>query len=306
MRGTYLTLSANVVNALIAAAAYRAEIDATRDLIAMEQEQVHLAEIQSTSGTAPYSTVLSLRSQLASTEASVPQLEQKLTQTIDLLASLTGHAPSQWNPLDLKFSDITLPPDVPVSLPSELVRQRPDILAAEATAHAASANIGVATAAMLPSLTLNGGFGFGANSTGTLFGPASKFWSIGGDIATPVIQGDSLYLKRESAIEAYRSTLAAYRQTVLGAFAQVADTLRALEHDAQALMAEDEALSTASQSLHLVQTNYSAGLANYTDVLIADGQYRQALIAQLQTKALRYQDTVALFAALGGGWWNAP
>jgi NodT family efflux transporter outer membrane factor (OMF) lipoprotein len=303
--GVELTLSANIVNALIAKAAYRAEIDATRQLIDLEKRQVGLAEVQARAGTAPYSSVLSLRSQLAATEASIPQLEQKLSQTDDLLATLVGRTPAEWTPPAISFSDLALPAKLPVSLPSELVSQRPDILAAEATAHAASANIGVATAAMLPAVTLSGTYGANNSAASQLFAAGSKFWSFGADVATPVFEGGTLWFKRKAAVDSYQAAIAGYRQTVIGAFAQVADTLRALEHDAATLAADDDALSAAAEALRLVQANYAAGLANYTDVLIADGQFHQAQISDLQARAVRYQDTVALFAALGGGWWNA-
>ena len=305
-RGTYLALAANVANALIAKAAYGAEIDATRALIALEREQVRLAQVQAGAGTAPYSTVLSLRSQLATVEATIPQLEQKLSQTDDLLATLAGRTPGTWQAPSITFADLSLPQDLPVSLPSDLARQRPDILAAEATAHAASADIGVATAAMFPSFTLTGGYGVNNTSGASLFAAGSRFWSGGLDVATPIIQGPTLWFQRKAAIDSYQAALAQYRQTVLAAFAQVADTLRGLEHDAQVLTAEHEALDTARQALQLVQANYTAGIATYTDVLIADAQYHQAVIADLQARAVRYQDTVALFTALGGGWWNAP
>jgi NodT family efflux transporter outer membrane factor (OMF) lipoprotein len=193
----------------------------------------------------------------------------------------------------------------PVSLPSELVRQRPDILAAEATAHAASANIGVATAALLPNITLNGNLATISNSTGNLFSANSRAWSVGADASMPLFEGGTLWFRRKAALESYRQAMAAYRQTVFGAFEQVADSLRALDHDAEALQAENEALSTADQALRLIQANYQAGLANYLDVLNADAQYHQAKIADIQAIGVRYQDTVALFAALGGGWWNA-
>jgi NodT family efflux transporter outer membrane factor (OMF) lipoprotein len=193
---------------------------------------------------------------------------------------------------------------LPVSLPSDLVRQRPDILAAEATAHAASANIGVATAALLPSVTLNGGIAAATNSTSNLFPANGRAWSVGADATAPLFEGGTLWFKRKAAIDGYHQAMALYRQTVLAAFEQVADTLRGLDHDAAVLLAEDEALSSAAEALHLVQVNYEAGIETYLDVLLADTQYQQAKIADLQAIAVRYQDTVALFAALGGGWWN--
>jgi NodT family efflux transporter outer membrane factor (OMF) lipoprotein len=304
-QATYLALSANVVNTVIAKAAYRAEIDATKRLIELQKEQVRVAEVQAQAGTVPYSNVLSLRSQLASYEATIPQLEQKFTQSAHLLAALSGHVPAEWKAPEVALGDLTLPSSLPVSLPSDLVRQRPDIFAAEATAHAASANIGVATAALLPSITLSGSIAAATNSTSSLFPANGREWSVGAGVAAPLFEGGTLWFKRKAALDSYRQAMAAYRQTVLGAFEQVADSLRALEHDAMALVAEDEAVSAADQALRLVQANYQAGIASYIDVLNADAQDHQAKIADIQAIAVRYQDTVALFAALGGGWWSA-
>ena len=206
----------------------------------------------------------------------------------------------------IKLDDLALPADLPVSVPSALVQHRPDILAAEATAHAASAAIGVATAACCPSVTLTGTFERLANTSSSLFPPAV---SPGASAPVPprrYSRAVTLWFKRKAALDTYPRPMALYRQAVLGAFQQVADSLRALDHDAVALAAEDEALESALQALHLVQANFEAGIAGYLDVLNADSQYHQAQIADIQALALRYQDTVALFAALGGGWWNAP
>ncbi|HVW69680.1 MAG TPA: efflux transporter outer membrane subunit, partial [Steroidobacteraceae bacterium] len=226
--GVYLTLVANIVNTVVAEAAYRAEIDATQELIGLQREQVRLAQVQVTAGTAAYSTVLSLQSQLATYEATIPQLEQKLSQSDDLLASLSGHVPAEWTPPQVRLSDLTLPADLPVSLPSDLVRQRPDILAAEAVAHAASANIGVATAALLPSIDLSGNYSANGMATQTLFAKSGRSWSAGGDISAPLFSGGTLWFSRKAAINGYDQAMASYRATVLSAFAQVADTLRAL------------------------------------------------------------------------------
>jgi NodT family efflux transporter outer membrane factor (OMF) lipoprotein len=265
---------------------------------------VRLAGVQVAAGTAAYSTVLSLESQLATLEASIPQLEQKLSQSDDLLATLVGRAPAQWAAPEIQLTDLTLPAELPVSLPSDLVRQRPDILVAEATAHAASANVGVATAALLPAINLTGAYSANSTSSGNLLATGGRAWSFGGDVSVPVFEGGSLWFRRKAAIDNYQEAMALYRQTVLSAFAQVADTLQALGHDAAALQAEDVALRTAKEALHLVQVNYEAGLSTYLDVLSADAQYHQAVIADLQATAVRYQDTVALYVALGGGWWD--
>ena len=203
------------------------------------------------------------------------------------------------------MADLTLPGDLPITLPSELVRQRPDILAAEAELHSASADIGVATAALFPSFTLNGTYGLNNNSLNDLFKNNSRFWNLGANLTAPLFHGGTLWFKRKAAIEGYNRSLADYRQTVLGAFAQVADVLQALEHDAETLHSQSQALSAAEEALRLIQANYGAGIVNYLQVLIANDQYHQAKIGYLQAVAQRFQDTVALFVALGGGWWNA-
>jgi len=297
-----LSLEANIVEAVIAKAAYRAQIAETESLIADDSEQVRLAEARFQSGAAAFSAVLALKSQLAAVKATLPPLQQKASQAENLLAALAGRAPGEWTPPDIAMSDLTLPRDIPLSLPSELLRRRPDIVAANAVAHDASANIGVATAAMLPSITLSGSYGSNATSGGALFADRGIFWSMGAGLATPIFEGGSLWYRRKAAVDAYDQAAALYRQTVLAAFVQVADSLRALEHDADAVAAEDQAAAAAESSLALMKANYASGLASYLDLMAADGLYRQARIGALQAAALRYQDTVALFAALGGGW----
>lgn len=304
-RATYITLVANIVNTVVARAAYQAEIEATVSLIGLEHEQVQIAKTQFKAGTTAYSSVLSLESQLASTEATIPQLQQKLSQSDDLLATLVGRSPAEWRPPDVALADLKLPGELPLELPSGLVAHRPDILIAEATAHAASANIGVATANLLPSVTLSGSYGFNSLQTQNLFSPLGRTWDGGAALSAPVFQGGTLWYRRKAAVDTYQAASAQYRQTVLAAFAQVADTLRALEHDAQALRAQDDAVAFARDALKLVQENYAAGLATYLEVLNANALYHQALINELASLAVRYQDTVALYVALGGGWWNA-
>jgi NodT family efflux transporter outer membrane factor (OMF) lipoprotein len=303
-QATYITLIANIVNTVVAKAAYRAEIDATHRLIELQRQQVELAEVQYRAGTVPYSSVLGLRSGLASDEATIPQLQQHLAQSDDLLATLVGHVPAEWNPPDITLADLKLPTDLPVSLPSDLVRQRPDILMAEATAHAASANVGVATAALLPSIVLSGDYTANGTQTGNITAQGGRAWDLGASLTAPAFEGGTLWYRRKASLDQYHQAAALYRQVVLGAFGQVADTLRALDHDASALQAQDEALATSKEALRLVQINYEAGLNTYLDVLSADAQYHQAMINDLQATAVRYQDTVALYVALGGGWWS--
>jgi len=305
-KAAYLALTANVVNTSIARAAYAAQIRATERLITLEQQQLAATEAQVRAGTSPYSNVLSMRSLIAANQALLAPLQQKLSQSEHLLATLQGVLPSEARLPDIDISGFSLPLDLPVSLPSELVRQRPDILSAEAQMHVASANIGVATAAMFPSFSLTGTYGAAGNSLGNLWAGNGRFWSIGPAVTIPLFHGGTLWFNRKAAIDAYDVSQANYRQTVLAAFAQVADSLQALEHDANALQAQVDAQRAAGEALDMLQVNYRAGMAAYLDVLTADVQFHMATIAYLQAVAQRHQDTVALFAALGGGWWNAP
>ncbi len=305
-KAAYLALSANVVNAGIARAAYAAQARATRQLIELEHQQLQLTAAQVRAGTEPYAALLAVRTLIAANQALLAPLEQKISQTEDLLATLEGVVPSKADLPDIDLEGLCLPSDLPVSLPSDLVRQRPDILSAEAQLHAASANIGVATAALFPSISLTGTLGAAGTGFGSLSAANARFWSIGPSATIPVFQGGALWFGRKAAIDAYQQSQASYRQTVLNAFAQVADSLKALEHDADGLQAQGAALDAAREQLVLLQSNYGAGLVAYPDVLVADVQFHEAGIAYLQALAQRHQDTVALFVALGGGWWNHP
>ncbi|HYB91165.1 MAG TPA: efflux transporter outer membrane subunit [Candidatus Binataceae bacterium] len=304
--GTYLTLSGNIVNAIVAEAAYSAEIDATEQIIGFLQQEVQITNAQVQAGTVPYANLLSIQTQLETTQATLPPLRQQLAHTRHLLATLMGHAPADVAPPQVTFPELTLPNNLPVSLASDLVRQRPDILVAESQLHSASAQIGVATAAMFPSFTLSADYGWNGSTLSTLFGSSTAFWMFGASVATPVIQGPTLWYQRKAAIDAYQQALANYRQTVLAALAQVADALDALQHDAQTLSAQSQAVRTASETLRLILINYQAGTVNYLQVLIADYQYQQAELGYIQALGQRLQDTAALFVALGGGWWSAP
>ncbi|MDH6302328.1 NodT family efflux transporter outer membrane factor (OMF) lipoprotein [Polynucleobacter sphagniphilus] len=298
----YLMLSANVVNTSIARAGYLEEIKVTEELITLEKEQLKVAQAQVTGGTAAYATVLSIQSLIASNEASIASLRQRVSQAEHLLAALEGVDPSHVTLSTITLESLTLPADIPVTLPSDLVRNRPDILAAEAQMHVASANIGVATAEMFPSVSLSATYGVASNTFSSLSGPSQQFWSAGPGISIPIFKGGSLYYARQASLDAYEQTQASYKQIVLNAFAEVADCLTALVHDAQAVQGQLDAKTAAAEALKLMQINYNAGLVDYLSVLIADVQYHQASIAYVQALAQRYQDTVALYVALGGGW----
>ena len=300
--GTYMMLSGNIVNTCIAIAAYREQIDEIEQLISIQKEQLSIAQTQYRSGIATYAAMASLQGQLDSLEASLPPVRQQLSQAEQLLAALVGRTPAEWRAPELKLSAISLPEKLPLSLPSELVRQRPDILSAEARLHASNAAIGVATAAMLPSITLNGTYERTSSEMQGLGDSGNGFWGIGAGVAQPLFNGGTLNAKRRAAIAARDQSLALYRQTVLGAFAQVADLLRALGHDAELADAQSRAVKDTKLALDLTQANYRSGLAGYVQVIVADTQYRQARIGLLQARARQLQDAAALHVALGGGW----
>lgn len=306
MEGTYLALTGNVVNTAIARQAYADEVDVMHGLVTLQTQQLELVYTRIQSGAEVYSDLLVLRSARASNLAQLASLELKRDQADHLLHALLGQSGGESQIPAIRFEALHLPASLPVSLPSDLVHQRPDILAAEARLHQASAGIGVATAALFPSITLSGDDGSAANTTGALGSSRSRYWSAGADISAPVFQGGTRWYNRKAAIDAYQKSLQDYRSTVLAAFEQVADVLKALQHDAEALQANDEAARDAAQALSLIQANYAAGLVNYVNVLAADAQYRQSRMACVQALAQRYQDTVALYVALGGGWWKAP
>ena len=306
-QAAWLVLTANVVSTAIARAAYTAERRATGQLIELEQQQLELIAAQVRAGTVPYANLLGQRSLIAANQALLAPLGQSVNQAEHLLATLAGGEPALAVLPDLDLAALSLPANLPVSLPSNLVRQRPDILAAEAKLHAASAKIGVATAAMYPSINISGTYGTAGSSFGNLSALAAasgQFWSIGPSVTVPVFQGNSLWYGRQAAIDAWQQTQSVYRQTVLTAFAQVADSLTALQHDAEALQAQTDARTAAAEALTLVQANYHAGLVAYADMLAADVQFHQATVAWLQAVGQRHQDTVGLYVALGGGWWN--
>ncbi|HUB90257.1 MAG TPA: efflux transporter outer membrane subunit [Dyella sp.] len=304
MQGAYLALTGNVVNTALARQAYTDEIAAVRQLLSLQSQQLDLVEARIRAGEEAYADLLTLRSARASNFALLASLEFKRDQADHLLHTLLGKTPGEDRIPELNFAQLRLPAILPVSLPSDFLHQRPDILMAEARLHQASANIGVATAALFPSVILSGDYGSATSDTSALGQSGTRFWNAGASVQQPIFQGGARWFNRKAAIDAYQASLQSYRSTVLAAFQQVADVLKALQHDAEALQANDEACRDAAQALRLVEANYAAGLSNYVDVLVADTQFRQANIAYVQALAQRYQDTVALYVALGGGWWH--
>lgn len=306
LHAAYLTLTSNIVTTAITIASLREQIKSTRELIKLQRDSLHIIKGQFQLGGASNADVLQQESQLAATIATLPPLAQSLAQNLHALSVLLGELPSHNQLPKIDLNHLHLPTDLPISLPTLLVRQRPDIRASEALMHSAMAQIGVATANLYPSLNLTGQYGWQSLVASALGRTATKMWNYAGTLTGPIFNGGALMATRRAAIAAYRQALANYELTVLQAFQNVADALRAIEHDAQALKAIKDAEIAAKRSLTLTQYQYKLGGVNYLSLLIAQRQYHLATINRIRAQAARYTDTVALFQALGGGWWNKP
>ncbi len=305
LEGAYLTLAANIVTTAVQEASLRAQIRATQEILAALEKQLDLVEQQFQLGAVARSDVLAQRTQLAQTRATLPPLEKQLAQSRHLLAVLAGRFPSEAAALpEFDLDGLKLPQELPVSLPSALVRQRPDIQASEELLHAASAQVGVATANLYPQITLTGSYGSEATKPENLFNPGSTVWSLGAGLMQPIFHGGQLTAKRRAAVAAYDQAAEQYRGTVLQAFQNVADVLRALDNDARTLKAQSEAESAARDALDLARQQFQFGAVSYLSLLNAERQYQQTRISLIQAQAARFADTAALFQALGGGWWN--
>lgn len=299
-----ISLTANIATTAFREASLREQIRATREILELQERGVQLVEKQFAIGAVSRADVLAQLAPLAATRASVPPLEKALAQTRNQLAVLVGKSPAEAELPELDLASLRLPEALPLSLPSDLVRQRPDIRAAEAVLHQTNARIGVAQALMFPQLTLSGSYGVGAMSRTTLFDPASTLWNIGANLLQPIFHAGELQARKRGAIAAYEQAFAQYRQTVLLAFQNVADALNALEYDAATLKAQAQAEAAARESLEVTQKQFEFGSTSYLALLLAQRQYEQARIGVVQAQAARYADTAALFQALGGGWWR--
>ncbi|SEN18070.1 efflux transporter, outer membrane factor (OMF) lipoprotein, NodT family [Duganella sp. CF517] len=304
VEATYLALSANVVTTAIREASLRAQLQATREVLDALTKQLGVIEKQFEYGAIPRTTILSQRNQVAQVAATLPPLEKALAQSRHQLSVLAGRLPSEAGMPEFALDSLTLPETLPVSLPSALVRQRPDLRASEELLHQASALVGVATAAQYPQFTLSGSYGASSPAFGNLFEAHSAVWSLAAGLAAPIFNGGALSAQRRAAEAAYDAAAAQYRATLLTAFQNVADSLRALDSDAQTLKAQAEAEALAAESLALATEQYKLGAISYLALLDAQRSYQQAHINLVQAQAARYADTAALFQALGGGWWQ--
>lgn len=304
LEGTYLSLSSNVVAAAITEASLRGQVAATRRIIAAQRETLGILQEQSVLGAVPGADVASQQAVLAQAQATLPPLEKALAQQRNLLATLTGRLPSERLDEHFELADLKLPHELPLSLPSRLVEQRPDVRAAEANLHSAGALVGVAIANQLPQVSL----GVGATSTsltlGSLFSPGTLGTVVGLNAAQTLIDAGALAAKKRAAVAGLEQADAQYKSTVLGAFRNVADVLTALEYDALTLRAAVAAERAASTSLNIARRRLELGDTTYVLVLIAELTYQQTLLARVQAQAARLTNTAALFQSLGGAWWN--
>jgi NodT family efflux transporter outer membrane factor (OMF) lipoprotein len=304
LAAAHLTLTSNVAAAAIEEASLETQIDATRELIALDAKAVEILKYQLSKGYASRLDLAAQEAQLAQVTATLPALVKQSAHQRDLLAVLTGRFPSQAPAERFDLAGLTLPQDLPLSLPSALVAQRPDVLQAEANMHAASAEIGIARANRLPNITLTGDVGTMGLSFSKVFGAGAGFWDLGAAATAPLFDGGALKHRERAARAAYVQASEQYRSTVLTAFQNVADTLAALDQDAEALKASAAAADATKVSLDLSQRQYKDGYASYLSVLTAGQADQQARISLVQAQANRFADTAALFQALGGGWWS--
>ena len=304
MLATYTTLTSNVVVAAIQLASTQAQIAATRQLLAADTKMLGILKYQTDKGYASGLDLAAQQSQLAQAKAALPPLIKQETQLQDQLAVLTGHFPSEMPQQHFDLADLQLPQDLPVSLPSTLVQQRPDVRQAQANLHAASAQVGVAIANRFPNFTLSANAGSTALAIADLFKAGTGFWNLAAGITAPIFEGGTLKHQERAAKAAYTQASEQYKGTVLTAFQNVADTLSALQQDADALDAAADAQRAAQTTLELAQQQARYGYTSDLALLTAEQNDQQARIALISAQAARYADTAALFQALGGGWWH--
>jgi len=303
---TYLALTANVVAGAIQEASLRGQIDGTRQVVQSIEDALVIMRRQMAEGQISGAEVAAQEAALAQAQQLLPPLEKQLAQERDLLTELAGRLPSDEIGQSFDLSALQLPQDLPLSLPSKLVEQRPDIKLAEANMQAANAEVGVAVTNMYPQITISADIGTVASRIGDLMQPENLFWSVGGNLLQPVFEGGRLKHLTRAAEAAYDQSAANYRNTVLTAFQNVADTLHALQSDADLLKAASATEAAALRSLNIARRQLELGQIQYLGLLTAQQAYQQALITRIQAQASRFADTAALFQALGGGWWNNP
>jgi NodT family efflux transporter outer membrane factor (OMF) lipoprotein len=304
LEATYITLASNVVGAAIQEASLRAQIAATRQIIASDEKSLQILRDQFRLGFAMRIDVAAQEAALAQAQTMLPPLQKQFEQTRDLIRALVGNLPNQEVAGTFELDALQLPQELPLSLPAKVIEQRPDVRAAEAQLHAANAQVGVAVAAMLPQYSITGTLGGNADQIPALFHSGGAFWTLLGGVNQPIFAGGTLLHTKRAASAALKQAAAQYQNTVTTAYQNVADSLHAAQSDADALADAVETESAAKVTYDLTRRQMEVGYVNYLALLSAETTYNEALLARVQAQATRYGDTVALFQALGGGWWN--
>jgi NodT family efflux transporter outer membrane factor (OMF) lipoprotein len=304
LEATYITLASNVVAAAIQEASERAQIAAARQIIEADTKSLQILRDQFRLGFAMRVDVAAQEAALGQAKMLLPPLQKQFEQTRDLIRALAGNLPNQEVPETFELDALELPPELPVSLPAKIIEQRPDVRAAEAQLHAANAQVGAAMAAMLPQFSITGNVGGNADQFAWMFRSGGPFFTIVGGVTQPLFEGGTLLHRKRAADAALKQAAAQYRSTVITAYQDVADTLHASLSDADALAADVEAENASKVTYDLTRRQMETGYVNYLTLLSAETAYNQALLTRVQAQATRYGDTIALFQALGGGWWN--
>jgi len=300
LEAAYLTVTGQAVMQTLTIASVRAQIATVETILAQDQDNLRLVQSAFDNGSVAREDVVSAQSQIANDMTLLPPLRQELAKARHALSVVVGRAPANDRPDEVDLAQITLPLQVPVSLPSELAHRRPDILAAEARLHAATSAVGVAQSNLYPKIQLSATVGQQSLKADQLFDRASNAWSIISGLTAPIFDGGTLRAEKRAAIDAMHASAATYEQTVLEAFSQVADLLEGLDHDHEQLEAQDHAQQAAQSSLDLARISYKEGNAGVLQVLDAERSYQRARLGYVRAVAQRYLDTVQLFLALGG------
>lgn len=306
LKAAYLTLTGSAVTEAITIASVNAQIKAVNDMLADDQTNLKLVQDLVRAGAGSDLDVQTANSQLATDRTLLPPLRQQLSVAQHALAVLVGRTPANWRAPDFALEQLSLPAELPVSLPSDLVRQRPDILEAEAQFRASAAAVGVANAALYPQFTLTADVLQSFLKPERIFDPVSNVWAVGANLAQPIFHGGTLRAQEREAERTYDAGVASYQETVLSAFGQVADLLDALAHDAEQLTAEQTAYQSAASTVDLTRRSFQLGNTTLLQVLDAQRQLQQARLGLARAEAQRFLDSTQLFVALGGGWWNQP
>jgi len=295
-----LSLTGNVAQHALTIASTRTQIAVLEELLVEDRNNLSLVQTAFDAGSVTRVDVLAAQTQLANDQTLLPPLHQQLSVARHALSILVGQAPAQWTPPDFDIADLRLPESLPVSVPSELAHRRPDILAAEAQLHAATAAVGVATSKLYPQIDITATASLQSTELSHMFDESNLAWSLIGGVTAPVFNGGTLRAQNRAAQDAMKASMAQYQQTVLEAFGQVADVLTALQHDTELLAAQRNALDTSEANFKLTRESYSVGNVGIIQVLDAERLLQQARLGFARAEAQRYQDTAQLFLALGG------